>query len=495
MGEPEDWEVIVVGGGFCGCWALKALRDKGFKVRMYEWGSALGGIWYWNAYPGARVDTPTPTYQLTAKETWETWEWKEKFPSRDELGRYFRHLDRVWDLSKDITYNTRVTSMQWDAQQSRWLCELNGGASVVKAWTVVLCTGFASKLYIPPYRNLESFKGQTVHTSLWPQKGFNLDNKKVAVIGTGATGVQAIQEIAQVASKLTVFQRTPNTALPMTNPNEDAKSNKAMRDRFPETAEKMKNTFAGFDYQFDFTKPEEISKEDRFKFYEKLFHMGGLQFWLGTYMDTLYKDEWNEEIYQFWRSKTLPRIKDKRNQEILAPEKKIDPFGTKRISLEAGFFECFNQDNVELVDLRSNQIKEFVPEGIKTMDEKVHEFDVVVFATGFDSITGGITQIEILGTDGKTVEEKWKGGTYTQLGMTTSKFPNLFFTYGPQAPTAFATGPSSAETQGGWIVECIQHMRDNNYSTIEATREAEEEWRKHTNEVANTSLFPQANSW
>ena len=496
IGElTNDWDVIVVGGGFCGCWALNALRKFGFKVHLVEAGTALGGIWHWNAYPGARVDTPVPTYQLTSKETWDTWEWKQKFPGRDELADYFRHLDRVWDLSKDVTYSTRVTAMQWDSQSSRWRCELNNGESSCSAWSVVLCTGFASKTYVPPYRNMDSFKGYTVHTSKWPQQGLNLDNKRVAIIGTGASGVQAIQEVAKKASKLTVFQRTPNTALPMENPNQDATMNKGYRDTFADTAERMQKTFAGFDYEFDFTKPDQVSYEDRMKFYEDIYHRGGLHFWLATYMDVLYKEEYNEEAYQFWRQKTLPRIKDKRNQEILAPEKKPHPFGTKRISLEYGYFECYNQDNVELVNMRENDIAQFVSEGVKTEDGKVHAFDVVVFATGFDSITGGITQIDIRGTDGKTVEEKWKKGTYTQLGMTTSGYPNLFFTYGPQAPTAFATGPSSAETQGSWIIECLRYMRENKYSSIDATPEAEQEWRKHTNEVADKSLFPEADSW
>ncbi len=255
------------------------------------------------------------------------------------------------------------------------------------------------------------------------------------------------------------------------------------------------SSFAGFDYQFDFSKPHDVPKEDRFKFYEELYHRGGLQFWLGTYMDVLFDEEINQEAYEFWRQKTLPRIKDPRHQEILAPEKKHDPFGTKRISLETNYFECFNQDNVEIVNMKENNIAEIVPEGIKTEDGKLHELDVIVFATGFDSITGGITQIPIYGTEGQTIEEKWRSGTYTQLGMTTSGFPNLFFTYGPQAPTAFATGPSSAETQGAWIVECLKYMREKGYSSIDATREAEEEWRRHTNEVADKSLFPQANSW
>jgi cation diffusion facilitator CzcD-associated flavoprotein CzcO len=283
--------------------------------------------------------------------------------------------------------------MQWDASNSRWNLDLNGGDKRVTAWNVVLCTGFASKAVVPPYKGIDSFNGDKIHTSRWPQQGYNTDDKRVAIIGTGATGVQAIQEVSKTAGHLTVFQRTANTALPMQNPHQDAVSNKAMRDKFPQTSEKMMKTFAGFDYEFDFTKPEDVSKEDRMKLYEKLYHAGGLQFWLGTYMNILYQEEYNEEAYQFWRSKVLPRIKDKKNQEILAPAIKQDPFGTKRISLEKNFFECFNQDNVEVIDLRENSITEFTPEGIKTSDGNLHELDVVVFATGFDSITGGVSII------------------------------------------------------------------------------------------------------
>lgn len=376
----------------------------------------------WNCYPGARVDTPVPTYQLTAPESYETWDWKQRFPGGEELKAYFKNLDKVWDLSRDITYDTRVTSMRWDADSSRWHCQLDSDKGKVSAWAVVLCTGFASKLYIPPYRNLDHYKGVIHHTAAWPQSGVNLDNKRVAVIGTGASGVQAIQEIAKVAKHLTVFQRTPNTALPMQNPEQTADMNQAMRDDFISTAEKMRKTFAGFDYEFNFTKPMDVSKEERMAFYDALYKTGGLHFWLGTYMNVLFEPEANEEAYQFWRAKTLPRIKDAKVGKILAPEKKIHPFGTKRISLESEYFEIFNQENVDIVDVRANPIDEFTHTGIKvSQQEAVRDFDVIVLATGFDSITGGITQIDIRGTDPElTIKEKWQEGTYTQLGMTTS---------------------------------------------------------------------------
>lgn len=226
----------------------------------------------------------------------------------------------------------------------------------------------------------------------------------------------------------------------MSNPEQTASKNKEMRDGFEELKKKMKTTFAGFDYEFLKGQPGDVSKEERMQMYEELYHAGGLQLWLGTYLDCYYNEEYNEELYQFWRSKTLPRIHDKKNQELLAPEKKPHPFGTKRISLEKGYFECFNEDNVELISTHENDIAEFTPEGIKTADGKVHDCDVIVFATGFDTHTGGMTQIDMKGVDGETIEDKWKDGVYTQLGIAAAGFPNMFFCYGPQAPTAFATG-------------------------------------------------------
>ena len=251
----------------------------------------------------------------------------------------------------------------------------------------------------------------------------------------------------------------------------------------------------GFDYEFAKGHPSEIPYEERMNLYSKLYSTGGLHFWLGTYMDILYQPDPNEEAYQYWRSRTVPRIRDPKVAEILAPKEKPHPFGTKRVSLEQKYFEAFNQDNVELVNVRENPIVEFTETGIKTADGETREFDLVILATGFDAITGGITQMDIRGTNGRTIKDKWSNGTYTQLGMATEGFPNCFWTYGPQAPTAFATGPSSAETQGSWIIECLRYMREHNITSIEATREAEEHWRAHVNEVAEKSLFPQADSW
>jgi hypothetical protein len=263
----------------------------------------------------------------------------------------------------------------------------------------------------------------------------------------------------------------------MQNPRVD---NEKTKESFPGVIPKMKKTFAGFDYEFIAVQqhPLKIPKEERMQLYEELYHTGGLHFWLGTYMDVLFNEELNEEAYQFWREKTIKRIEVPAKAEILAPRKKIHPFGTKRISLEDKF-----------------PITEFTSSGIRTADGTHQDYDLVILATGFDSITGSITQINIRNAQGQSIEDKWSKATYTNLGMTTAGFPNLFFTYGPQAPTAFATGPSSAETQGAWIVACLDHMREKGLKTIEPTVEAEKEWRRHVNEVADKSLFVQADSW
>ena len=408
-----------------------------------------------------------------------------------------RHLDAVWDLSKDVSYNSRVQLMNWEGESKRWNFTVEGeDAGTFHSRFVILSTGFASKPYIPTYEDMDIFRGDIHHTGLWPQNGVDMKGKRVAVIGTGASGVQLIQNAGHDAAHLTVFQRTPNTAIPMENPKVSDELNKRMKDNYAATNKAIHSTFAGFDYEFAQGSAVKTPKEQRMELYEKLFHTGGLQFWLGTYMDVLFDHGANDEAYEFWRQKTLPRIKGSRNQELLAPKIPIDPFGTKRISLEQGYFEVFNQDNVFLIPTKENDIEAFTEHGIRTADGQEHIFDIICLATGFDSVTGGITQIDIRGVDPDVpIKDKWANGVYTNLGMTTHGFPNLFFTYGPQAPTAFATGPASAEAQGEWIVACLKYMREKQLTSIDPTREAEKEYREHVNEIGEKGLFKEAKSW
>ncbi|KIY01671.1 uncharacterized protein Z520_01808 [Fonsecaea multimorphosa CBS 102226] len=494
---PEKcYKVLIVGAGFSGLYMLNSLRKSGYSVRLLEAGAKAGGVWYWNSYPGARVDLEVPQYQFTAEETWKRWDWKQRYPSRDELVAYFEHITKVWALCGDIDFNTRVESARWDKDTSQWRIVAQAGEQqFYRSKFLCLCTGFAAKPFVPPYPGLDSFKGTILHTSHWPQEKVDLTNKRVGIVGTGASGVQAIQEIGKVAAHLTVFQRTPNNAIPIRNPTLDREQNQNLRDRFVELRKSQLTTFGGFLYDFVPGKTTDLSDAERLGFYEKLWGGGGLQFQLGNYTDMMFDPAANALAYQFWREKTLPRIKDGKKAEILAPKNPIHPFGTKRISLEHDYFETFNRPNVDLVNLLENPIAQMTPEGVQTADGVTRELDTLVMATGFDAITGGITQIDLRGASGQRITDKWHDGVYTYLGMTVHDFPNMFIVYGPQAPTAFSAGPVSVEFQGDWIVDCLNYMKQNDLTVINATAEAEREWKAHVNDIGGRGLFDQAQSW
>lgn len=433
VGLSKSYDVVVVGAGFTGMWHLCRLKRAGFSVRLLEAGSDYGGTWYWNCYPGARVDTEIPVYQFTEEETVEGWNWTQRYPGRDEIQRYFRHVSRVWDLDPDVSFDSRVTSMVWKSSDKSWLIEIGDGEEFCRVQHVIMGTGFAAKAYIPEYKNLGSFRGIKTHSASWPMNGIDLQGKRVAVIGTGASGVQLVQATSKVASSLTVFQRTPNLALPMGQSDINVADNQHLKENYAATKKMMKTTYAGFLYDFTPLMGRDASEEEQAELWEQLFYRGGLHFWLGNYLDLLEDRDVNAAAYRFWRKKALVRISNPEAAKILAPETPPHPFGAKRVSLEQGFFECFNRENVTLIDAskKQNPISEFTADGIRTKDGVEHKFDVVIFATGFDAITGSMTKINIRGKEA-SICEKWGNGVYTQLGMTTNGFPNFFFVYGPQ---------------------------------------------------------------
>src|SRR5208282_5889100 len=350
------------------------------------------------------------------------------------------------------------------------------------------------KPYIAPIEGLKDFRGICHHTGLWPQDGVDFKGKRVGVIGTGASGVQVIQEIYRDVAELIIFQRTPNLALPMRQRKLDDEANRRMKEAFPEDFHKRAETFAGFDYDFIQKSALEVSEEERRATYEDLWERGGFVPWLGTFKDVLSNEEANNTAYAFWRDKVRARIKDPAVAEKLAPMKPLHPFGVKRPCLEQHYYEAYNQSNVHLVDLRESPIERITPTGVKTKESE-YQLDILVLATGFDSVTGGLTSIDIRGTNGKTLQEKWASGSRAHLGMASAHFPNLLYVYGPQSPSAFCNGPSCAELQGDFVVECIEYMRRNNLRRIEATQEAEEAWRDHVATLADATLFPRAQSW
>ena len=491
--EVEDLDVVIVGAGFAGLYLLDRLRSMGMFVQVFEAGDAPGGVWYWNCYPGARVDSPGPMYQFSRDDLWRDWKFSELYPSWQEIREYFHYVDKKLDLSRDIRFNRRVNEADFDPARNRWTVYSSDG-SVTRARYFVLCTGLGSKPYIPELPGLSDFAGERHHTALWPQQGLDLAGKRVGVIGTGASGVQVAQEAAGVAAHLTVFQRTPNLALPMRQRKLDDDTIRRMKGDYPRAYQKRRTTFGGFDYEFLEKSASEVSEDERRATFERVWNIGGFAPWVGSFNDLLTNEHSNRAAYDFWRDKTRARINDPAVAEMLAPTEPIHPYGTKRPSLEQNFFDIFNLSNVSLVDLRKTPIERVTRSGIKTAAGE-HDLDVLVLATGFDAVTGGLTSIDIRGTQGETLREKWAKGVRAHLGMAAAGFPNLLFVYGPHSPNAFANGPTCAELQGDWIVGLLDHVRQRDWKRFEATAPGEEEWRTQVLALADATLFPQADSW
>jgi cation diffusion facilitator CzcD-associated flavoprotein CzcO len=492
-GEIEDLDVIIVGAGFAGLYLLDRLRSMGMAVQVFEAGGGLGGVWYWNCYPGARVDSSGPIYQYSRDDLWRKWQFSELYPAWQEIREYFRYVDEKLGLSRDIRFNRRVTEAEFDPARHRWIVRSSDG-SVASARYFVLCTGLGSKPYIPDLPGLSDFAGERHHTALWPQQGLDMAGKRVGIIGTGASGVQVAQEAAGVAAHLTVFQRTPNMALPMRQTKLNDDTIRRMKENYPEIYNRRAKTFAGSDIDFLAKSGFEVSDDERQATFERLWETGGFAPWVGTFNDIFVNEEVNRAAYKFWRDKTRARINDPAVAEILAPTEPIHPYGVKRPSLEQHFYEVFNRDNVSLVDLRTAPIEKVTRSGIKTAAGE-HDLDILVLATGFDAVTGGLTSIDIRGTQGETLQEKWAKGVRAHLGMAVAGFPNLLFVYGPQSPNAFCNGPTCAELQGDWIARLLDHLRQRNYARIEATVAAEEAWRAQVLKLADATLFPRADSW
>jgi cyclohexanone monooxygenase len=492
-GEIEDLDVIIVGAGFAGLYLLDRLRSMGMAVQVFEAGGGLGGVWYWNCYPGARVDSSGPIYQYSRDDLWRKWQFSELYPSWQEIRAYFHYVDEKLGLSRDIRFNRRVNEAEFEPARNRWIVRSNDG-SVASARYFVLCTGLGSKPYAPDLSGLSDFAGERHHTALWPQQGLDMAGKRVGVIGTGASGVQVAQEAAGVAAHLTVFQRTPNLALPMRQTKLDEDTIRRMKEKYPEIYDRRTKTFAGSDIDFLAKAGFEASDDDRQATFERLWETGGFAPWIGGFNDVLVNEEANRAAYKFWREKTRARINDPAVAEILAPTEPIHPYGVKRPSLEQNFYEIFNQHNVSLVDLRTAPIERVTRSGIKTAAGE-HDVDILVLATGFDAVTGGLTSIDIRGTQGETLKEKWARGVRAHLGMAVAGFPNLLFVYGPQSPNAFCNGPTCAELQGDWIARLLDHLRQRNCTRVEATVPAEEAWRAQVLALADATLFPRADSW
>lgn len=430
-----ELDVLIIGTGFGGCYSLYKLRREGFSVHAFEAGSSLGGVWHWNTYPGARVDSEIPYYQFSLPEVWRTWNWSERFPGGDELRDYFKHVDKCLDLSKDITYSANVISAEYDESRAKWTVTTENGHEAVCKY-LICATGSSFKPHWPNFKNLSKFQGQLIHSTRWPSVA-NIKNKRVAIVGSGATAVQCTQEIAKQAHHLTVYIRTACISLPMFQRSLDELEQRANKSTYRRMFAYCRKTASGLGYDTQPGTVHDLNDQEREELWEELWNRGGFNFNQANYRDFLVDPKANKLMYDFWAKKTRPRLTNPVKSAFLVPDTAPFAFGTKRSSLEQDYYECLDQDNVDIVDLKTNAIQEFTDKGIVGQDGLEREFDTVVMATGFDAMTGSLTNMNIRGRDGLTFQERWKDGVFTHLGLCSSGCPNLFLIYGPQGEFIF----------------------------------------------------------
>lgn len=495
--STNNYDAIVVGGGFGGVYQVYKLRELGFNVKAFERGAGLGGVWRQNVYPGARVDSDVPVYQLWIKDVYEDFDFEKRFPDWREIQKYFSHVDKKLNISQHYDFNTWVTEASFNENTGKWTVTATGdGAGTYTAKYLLLCTGFASKAYTPDFKGLDKFKGIMHHTNDWPIEQIDVKGKRVAVVGTGASGVQVIQEVGPQVESLTVYQRTPNLAIPMVQHDNDKEYENKRKLNYDKVFENtLVVSTGGFEFGFDPRSCLEVSAEEREAYFEECYKKGGFNFWIANFHDIWTNQEADKLAYDFWRKKVLARLTRPEMRELLAPEKSPVTWAGKRPCLEQAYYEVYNQPNVDVVNLRKEPIIEFTEKGIRTADHGELEFDIIVLATGFDAVTGGLTQINVRGTKGETLKEKWANGVYTYLGVSVADFPNMFFMYGPQGPTAFSNGPTCAQIQANWITDAIVYAEKNQLKTFSPSSEAEQRYRHHVNAIQDKTLVGQTKSW
>jgi cation diffusion facilitator CzcD-associated flavoprotein CzcO len=462
------------------------------RVRVLEAGTGVGGTWYWNRYPGARFDSESWTYGYSfSEEILREWEWSEHFAPQPETLRYCNFVADKLDLRRDIELGCRVGAAVYDGAADEWAVESTDGRRM-RARLLITAIGPLSAPTMPTIPGVESFRGEAHHTGRWPHEPVSFASKRVAVIGTGATAVQAITEIAKTVGHLTVFQRTPNWCAPLHNRPIDASTQARIKATYPETFAICRESFGCFIHQADPRNALEVSPEEREAFYEKLYREPGFGIWMGNFRDILIDRDANATITEFMRGKIRARVKDPAVAEKLIPTN--HGFGTRRVPLESGYYEVYNQPNVRLVDIRETPIERITPAGIRTTAEE-HAVDMIIYATGFDAITGAFDRIDIRGRGGRRLKEKWADGPRTFLGLQVEGFPNLFTLVGPHNAATFCNIPRCIEQNVEWVTGLIAHMRARGHVRVEPTAEAEREWTQHVLDTGRRMLFTQVDSW
>jgi cation diffusion facilitator CzcD-associated flavoprotein CzcO len=485
-------DVVVVGAGFGGLYALHRLRGLGLSVQVYEAGSGVGGTWFWNRYPGARCDVESLEYSYSfSPELEQEWDWSERYAPQPEILRYINHVADRFDLRRDIQFDTRVTAAAFDETSGLWRITTDRGDDV-SARFCVMATGCLSAVSTPDIEGLSSFRGNWYHTGQWPHEGVDFSGQRVGVVGTGSSGIQSIPVIAQQASHVVVFQRTPNFSLPARNEPLAPESQAEAKAGYPALRDAARSSFSAIAVSAPTELALEVEPEERQRRYEAAWARGGLMSMTTTFRDLIVDEAANDTAAEFIRSKIGEIVGDPDVARTLMPTD--HPFATKRPCLDTGYFETFNRDNVTLVDLRQTPISEIVPTGVRTT-AGVHELDCIVFATGFDAMTGPLLRVDIRGRGDRPLSDKWSAGPRTYLGIATAGFPNLFILTGPGSPSVLSNMVMAIEQHVDWIADCLSFMAGNRLDAIEPTVEAEDAWVDHVNRLANATLFPRANSW
>jgi cation diffusion facilitator CzcD-associated flavoprotein CzcO len=489
--EP-GYEVIIIGGGVAGIYQIKRLADLGVRAMLLEAAPDLGGTWYWNRYPGARFDSESYTYGYSfSKELLNEWHWKERFSGQPENLRYLNYVAEKFDLRKYMQFNAKVEAAHYDESHNLWRLTIADGREVTCRF-VIMALGLLSIPTLPRFEGMDSFKGRSFHTFYWPQEPVELAGKKVAVIGTGATGIQVIGEIADKVGELTVFQRRPNWSAPLNNRPISQAEMADIRARYDEIFATCARTPGGFEHEPDRRGFYEVSREERLKLWDRLYDQPGFAIWLRNFREIFTNEEANAEFSEYIADRIRQRVKDPVVAEKLIP--RDHGFGVQRVPMETHYFEAYNRPNVHLVDISETPIVRVTETGLRTT-ERDYGFDIIVYATGFDAITGGFDRIDIRGVDGETLRDKWKDGPSTFLGMLVHGFPNLLMPAGPQSGSASTNYPRGIETGVNWCTDLLEYMRERGYSRAEAAREAEESWTAHVTQMYATMLMRKAKSW
>jgi cation diffusion facilitator CzcD-associated flavoprotein CzcO len=488
--ETPEYDAIIIGAGISGLYQLYRLRELGMRVRVFEAGTGVGGTWYWNRYPGARFDSESYSYSYSfSQELLDEWNWSEHFAAQPETLRYLNHVADKFDLRRDIQFRSRVRAAHWQDATRSWDVTLEDG-SRHRTRFLITAIGPLSAPTMPRIEGVDTFQGQSCHTARWPHEPVSFEGKRVAVIGTGATGVQTIQEVAKTVGHLTVFQRTPNWCEPLHNSRIDAETMAKIKAGYPEMFKRCQETFACFLHTPDPRGTFEVTPEEREAFWEKLYAERGFGIWQGNFRDILTDPAANDAISAFVARKIRERVKDQTVAEKLIP--KNHGFGTRRVPLETRYYEVYNQPNVVLVDINATPIERITATGIETSDAD-YEFDIIIYATGFDAITGSFDRIDIRGVDGLRLKDKWKIGPQTYLGVLVEGFPNMMMLMGPH--TALGNIPRSIEYNVDWVTGLLRHAHENSVTRVEATVAGVASWTDHVKSLGVGLLSNEVDSW